>query len=51
MKDPVIEHIENALKELSLMWTTPERSRTKTKLLEALLWYQFGCNLPDDEGW
>lgn len=51
MKDPVIYSIESALKELSLMTSDRERSITKTKLEEALLWYQFGSRVAEDRGW
>lgn len=51
MKDKVIEHIEKALRELQLQHATQEIERTKSKLYEALLWYEYGCRLPSDQGW
>jgi hypothetical protein len=51
MNDPIIEGITTALKELSRMSSTRERSLTKTKLEEALLWYQYGDRVTEDQGW
>lgn len=51
MKDPIIYSVEAALKELDLMEATRERSITRTKLEEALLWYQFGALVTEDRGW
>jgi hypothetical protein len=51
MKDPIICAVETALKELDRMESTRERSITRTKLEEALLWYQFGSIVTEDRGW
>lgn len=51
MKDPVIDYIEKALAELDTMSSNRERSLVKTKLEEALLWYQFGARVTEDRGW
>ncbi|AEC53016.1 hypothetical protein SCRM01_070c [Synechococcus phage S-CRM01] len=51
MKDAVICGIETALETLALLESTRERSITRTKLQEALLWYQFGDQVNEDLGW
>ena len=45
MHDPVVYHIEEALKKLTMMGGNRERSITKTKLEEALLWYDYGASI------